>query len=395
MIRSSLESKLYILQSTFSRPGGGKASAGQANLRSHPWWFLNQTNNRPGRRIALVGIAVVLIVGIIVYRARGTTFDWKLFLETVQHVSWGWLSVAILLMLLTYVGRAIRWEVMLRPLGRTVSIARLTSDTFIGFMAATLLGRVGEFVRPYLISVSAGVSLSSQIAAWALERLMDLMAVLLIFGVAFARVPSRGLHLSSGLSWALSVGGYVAGGSGVLCLCLFFAFRNFSESTRQRLSSALSFLPANYYISSIEMIDSFTLGVEATRDRGLLVRLAGFTGLEWALILGSYFALLRSFAATDRLTITDVVIVLAFVSFGSVFQIPGIGGGIQITSIIVLTEVYGLSLESASGIALFIWILTLAVIVPIGLACAFHRGMNWHKIKQLAVEKPAEEQQHP
>lgn len=392
MIRSSLESKIYILQRTLS---GYQGETDPSRARANPGARRRVNAQRPirGRRAALVVLAALVLLGILAVRASAASFDWNLFLDTIRHVSWLWLTIAILLMLLTYVGRALRWEVMLRPLGRKVSIARLTSDTAIGFMAATLLGRVGELVRPYLISVSAGVSFSSQIAAWLLERVLDLLAVLLIFGFALARVPSHGLPLGPGLRWMLQAGGYLAALAGLLCLLVLVAFRNFSESARERILAAISFLPSNYYRRSNRMLDAFSRGVEVTKNPGSLGLLAAYTGLEWAVITASYAALLRCFAVTRFLKITDVVIILGFVAFGSIVQIPGIGGGIQITSIVVLKEIYGLSLESASGIALFIWILTLVLVVPLGLACALRQGMNWHKIKQLAKEKLPQEEE--
>jgi glycosyltransferase 2 family protein len=392
MIRSSLESKIYILQRTFSGYQG-ETDPSQARS-SHPGTRRRVNTPSPFRRRAtLVALAVLILLGILAVRASGASFDWNLFLDTIRRVSWLWLTIAILLMLLTYVGRALRWEVMLRPLGGKVSIARLTSDTVIGFMAATLLGRVGELLRPYLISVSAGVSFSSQIAAWLLERVLDLLAVLLIFGFALAQVPTHGLFLGPGLRWTLHVGGYLAGLAGLLCLLVMVAFRNFSEAARERIMTALSFLPVHYYNRSTRMLDAFSRGVQVTREPGPLSLLAAYTGLEWALITASYAALLRCFSATALLKITDVVILLGFVAFGSIVQIPGIGGGVQITSIVVLREIYGLSLESASGIAFFIWVLTLVLVVPLGLVCALHQGLNWHKIKQLANEKLPQEEE--
>ena len=154
-----------------------------------------------------MGVGALAVAAIALFRMRGASFQWDLFLSTLRHVAWTWLLISILLMLLTYVGRALRWRVMLGSAGRTPSIWKLTSDTAIGFMAAVLLGRVGEVVRPYLISVSAGVPFSSQLAAWFLERLLDLLAVLLIFGFALTRIPSHGLPLGPGLRWALGAGG--------------------------------------------------------------------------------------------------------------------------------------------------------------------------------------------
>src|SRR5579871_2674534 len=173
----------------------------------------------PGWRAkaALAGV-VLLVGGVVAYRVWGTSFQWGLFLGTLYHLNWTWLFVSILLTLLTYWARALRWDVMLRPLGRTVPLEKLIADTAIGFTAIVLLGRAGEAVWPYLISVSAGVSFSSQVAAWVLERIFDLLAVLLLFGFALALIPGRGLSLGPALRWVLGVGGYLIAGIGVACL---------------------------------------------------------------------------------------------------------------------------------------------------------------------------------
>src|SRR5437868_12961407 len=94
-------------------------------------------------RIVLALAALLLLVGLFC-RLRGNSFQWQLFLNTLSHVNGAWLAVSMLLTLLGYWGRALRWEVMLRPLGSIVTIRRLTYDTAIGFMAVVLLGRAGE-----------------------------------------------------------------------------------------------------------------------------------------------------------------------------------------------------------------------------------------------------------
>ena len=67
------------------------------------------------------------------------------------------------------------------------------------------------------------------------------------------------------------------------------------------------------------------------------------------------------------------MILLGFVAFGSVVQIPGVGGGMQIATVLVLTEFFGIGLEAASGIALVLWIITFVAIVPIGLGAGLPR----------------------
>jgi uncharacterized protein (TIRG00374 family) len=402
MIRSSLESKIYILEGPrpayqLARRYGfrGKLQKAPAPLRSRLGNTLSATGgnqhvlaSKRAKPLLLVAVGVIILVAILAYRFRATPFDWRLFLATFYRVDWVWLSVSICLMLLTYVGRALRWEVMLRPLGRKLSLLTLIYDTAIGFTAIVLLGRPGEVVRPYLISVRAGVPFSSQMAAWLLERMLDLLVVLLLFGFGLTHIPSHGLALGAGLRWVLGAGGYLVAGIGVGCVLFLILFRNFSEPMRRRLLSGLTFLPAKQQERVDQMLAAFAKGMESTRDPWHLTLLVVYTMIEWMIIVGSYYALFHSFPATSQLLIPDVVVFLGFVAFGSIVQIPGVGGGIQVASIVVLTEIYGMSLESATGVAIFIWLITFVVVVPFGLLCAFHQGINWSKLKHLPQDAP-------
>jgi uncharacterized protein (TIRG00374 family) len=374
MIRSSLESKIYILKGP--RPAYQVA---RRTVTQHPNW---------PRRLLFIALAAILVAALLIYRFRSTSFQWHVFLTTFYRVNWLWLAVSIFLMLLTYVGRALRWEVMLRPLSRKLSLLKLTYDTVIGFTAVVLLGRPGEVVRPYLISVNAGVPFSSQMAAWVLERMLDLLIVLLLFGFGLTRIPAHGLSLGPGLRWVLGAGGYLVTFIGAACVLFLVLFRNFSGPVRRRLLSALGFLPPKHFERAEQMLTAFAKGVESTRDPVFLLLLVAYTAIEWAIIVGSYYTLFRSFPVTSGFQINDVIVFLGFVAFGSIVQIPGIGGGIQVVSIVVLTEIYNLPLEAATGVAIFIWIITFVVVVPFGLLCAFHQGINWSKLKHLPQDVP-------
>ncbi len=340
------------------------------------------------RRLLIIAFGTIILIAFLLYRLRATPFQWRLFLTTFYRVNWIWLAISISLMLLTYLGRALRWEVMLRPLGRKLSLRTLLYDTVIGFTAVVLLGRPGEVVRPYLISVSAAVPFSSQMAAWLLERILDLLVVVLLFGFGLTHIPAHTQTLGPGLRWILGAGGYLVFFIGAACVVFLILFRNFSAPIRRRLLSGLTFLPAKHYERADQMLAAFSQGMESTRDPLFLALLLAYTAIEWIIIVGSYYTLFRSFPATSKFEITDVVIFFGFVAFGSIVQIPGIGGGIQVASIVVLTEIYGLPLEAASGLAIFIWIITFVVIVPFGLLCAFHEGINWSKLRHLPQDVP-------
>ena len=322
------------------------------------------------------------IAALAIYRLRTTGFQWNLFFQTFLSVDWRWLAGSILLMLLTYVGRALRWEVMLRPLRPKPNLAKLCSATVIGFTAVVLLGRAGEVVRPYLIAVKEHVTFTSQMAAWLLERIFDLLVVLAIFGVALTSIPP-GLPLGSALRWVLHAGGFLIAGIAAVCLFFLIVFRNFSEPAERRILSALTFLPERYYARVEKTLKAFIHGLQSTRHHGFLALLVFYTAVEWALIVGAYVCLFRCIPATAAFGLHETVIFVGFVSFGSIVQIPGIGGGIQVASIVVLTEIFGLTLETATGAAILIWLLTWVIIVPFGLGFAFHEGLTWNRFKHL------------
>ena len=344
--------------------------------RRHPFhWYL------------LVAAAVAAGVWIAT-RWREIGFEWAEFAAVLGGVHWGWVAAGAGFALTTYLGRALRWQVLIRGVKRETSLWRLTVATAIGFTAIVLFGRAGEMVRPYLIAVKEGVSFSSQVAAWLIERFYDLLTALLIFGIALSRMESSGITVGPRLSWVLQTGGWLAGLAGLAVLVILVLFHRYAEAMERRLLEALAFLPGERHRKVASVVGAFRSGVTSSQRAGTVLELAFYSLFEWALIIASYYCLCLAFPATRDFRLQDVVIFVGFVAFGAVVQIPGVGGGIQVVSILVLTELFGLSLEAAGGLALLIWGVTLVAIVPFGLLLAFHEGVNWRKLRRIEEEVP-------
>jgi len=139
------------------------------------------------KRILTTAI-VVAILGVLIYFQvqHWRAFDWGRFRAETGNVSKLRIVSAVVLIFITYALRAVRWKVFLKPICNA-RISRLLGPTFIGFTGLALLGRPGEFVRPYLIAKKENVSLSSQIGVWTVERLFDIgaFAVLMLANVYF------------------------------------------------------------------------------------------------------------------------------------------------------------------------------------------------------------------
>jgi hypothetical protein len=259
----------------------------------------------------------------------------------------------------------------------------LLSATVVGFTAIILFGRPCEFVRPYLIARKEEVPVTSQFAAWVLERIFDLLMALLLFAFALTRVRTSDMHVGEKLTWVLAVGGRVGAALAVAVLLVLLSLRHFAEPLRLRLLGAARRLAEKRSAALAKIVNALFQGVESMRsDAGLFLVLA-YSLLEWVLICLYYWCLAQSFAGIVNLGVEDVLILMGFVSFGSVVQIPGVGGGMQVVSVLVLTELFGVRFELASAFAVFLWAITFVAIVPLGLFVALKEGLDWRSLKQI------------
>jgi uncharacterized membrane protein YbhN (UPF0104 family) len=331
-------------------------------------------------------LGVALLAWFLYSQLASRGFDWRLATASVARLRWPWLLLSLGPIYATYPVRALRWAVFLRPLKRQPSVPRILAATVIGFTAITLFGRAGDFVRPYLIAVKEKVPVTSQIAAWLLERVFDLLMASLLLGFALTRVHGSGIQVGAKLAWVLTFGGRIVGAACGVVLVVLLSLRHFAEPARRRLIAAVRLLPEGWFYRVEGMIDALVQGVESTRSDAALVLIFLYSLVEWILIAACYWCVARAFAGIFIFTFVDVLILMGFVSFGGVIQIPGIGGGTQVAAVLILTELFGLRLEVATLFAFSIWFITFVAIVPIGLGLALKEGLDWHSLRQIGRE---------
>lgn len=320
------------------------------------------------------------------FRLNEQGFRWERFVEVLSGLQRQWILAALPLILLAYVVRAARWQILVRPIAPKATLWQMTVATFIGFTAVVLFGRAGEPVRPLYISRKLGISFSSQVAAWLVERILDLLMILAMFGFALAQTTDVGWAPDSKLHTALKAAGWVAGLTGAGALAALIALRRYRGQIRTRLQDALSFLPETALTRVQGVIHAFDEGMASTRDPATVWTLVLSTVAEWALVAGVYFTTLRAFPDLAQLPWIEVLTVMGFVTFAGVVQIPGIGGGMQIATVLVLTEMYGIHVEVASAAALVIWAMNFLSALPLGLAMAFHEGIRWRTMREMEKE---------
>lgn len=347
---------------------------------------VNFTKEKP-KGFPWVGAIALLVAGTLLYRmaSGGKGFDFARFAETLKNLDPLYSALAIFFIILSYVGRAVRWEVMMRPLGAPIRFTKMLSATAIGFTAVVLLGRAGEFVRPWLIAKGSKTSFPAQMAIWFFERIYDLLVVIIFFGYGLVHLSGGERVRSAGkeLAWVVASGGWAALIGGFVCLCFIFALRFSSAEQRLRLAGLIEHLPATLAAKLKPLVGSFLEGAAASCDGRLQGKVFAYTFLEWAIIAACQWSVFQAFPVTRGLGWSEVVTIVGLVSFGAVVQLPGIGGGMQVAAIAVLTQLFSVGLEEATSIALVLWIFSFVLVVPVGVWLALKEGLKFGQMGRI------------
>lgn len=129
-------------------------------------------------------------------------------LDHLATIHWGWIALAVVFDILSYVTQGWRWRLLLRPVGR-VSTLSATEIIYVGLFANEVLPlRVGEVIRMYMVARRMAVSFVKIIPSVALERLFD--AVWLTIGVGltamFVPLPKDLMRAADILGAAVLIG---------------------------------------------------------------------------------------------------------------------------------------------------------------------------------------------
>ena len=138
------------------------------------------------------------LVGLVIFVwiVRGTGLD--LILETYRRIDARSLAVFPLFTVFILWIRGYRWWILMRPLGIPYTRRRCSIVWAIGFFAASITpGKVGDAVRALYVSRETGRGLGESFLTVFMDRLMDLVLVLvfglatiLIFSYRYTNMPS-------------------------------------------------------------------------------------------------------------------------------------------------------------------------------------------------------------
>jgi hypothetical protein len=343
------------------------------------------------KKSTLITVIVVAVLAALIYLQVHTwkKFDWATFWTNTEHVNWIYVALSVVLIYLAYIIRAIRWRIFLKPLKETTT-ARLIPPQFIGFAGLALLGRPGEAIRPYLIARKENLTFSSQMAVWLVERIFDMASVAVMFVVIefvgdplWSTLPNT--HLAAQARW--SAGLFF---SGILVLAaVAVLLRKSGYVVADRLQKLLEGRSPRLAHSLHAKLVSFTDGLETISDLSSFVQLALWSFLMWVMVALAYWLVTHAYGgAMAHMGAASIMLLLVSAMFGSLIQLPGVGGGSQLATIAVLNRVFGVPNEIAVSCGMLLWVSTFMSVIPTGLLIAHRERLSLRAV--VAAEEKAE-----
>ena len=282
----------------------------------------------------------------------------------------------------TYLLRALRWQYLLAPIGATHFITAFRT-TVIGFAASALLpARAGEVIRPYLLARRERLSATAAFATIILERLLDLVTVLLLFA-AFVFLGAAGvLSDDPGLLARVKLGGAVAAAGSFVAFVVLFALAGHPERLGRLALNIERVLPAALARAVARFVETFAQGLAVMRQPARLVASLALSFPLWISIAAGIWLTSRAFHITFPFSASFLV--MAMLTVGVAVPTPGAIGGFHTFFQIAVQTFFGAPHDRAVGAAIVLHAISFVPVTILGLIFMVGEGLTLASARQLA-----------
>ncbi len=316
--------------------------------------------------------------------------DWGPLASTLAAVKPGWIALAAGIVVFEFVLRALRWTVLLRPLG---SPRARPHDLFVaqivGAAANTLFPlRAGELARPVVAARRTGHPLSTVLATAVMERVYDLfglVCVLVLMSVSFA---TRSLETTAGaaeqtLIHNLQLYGGLFGLFALGCMAIFFTLATRKQAARATFGRILRLGPPPARRLFMGLFDGFVAGLGNARDlRGLVQAglLSVWMWVDGAIAIWCLFQAFGMALPFGAACFTAVAIALTV----ALPQAPGFLGVFHVAMEKTMV-LWGQPESMAEGFAIVFWAVSFLPITLLGLGALWREGLELDALRDLRL----------
>ena len=285
------------------------------------------------------------------------------------------LILAVLIMFISHWFRALRHRYLLEPV-KPITNSSLFTALVIGYMAnAVLPAHLGEFLRAYVIGKKEGISGSSAFATIVVERVLDVLSLLIIMGIVFWVYPfPKIIQLSAFITLAFTLA--------IIAFLVLLKLR--PAIALYSLEVIARPFPKKIKDRLLELLDSFRNGVVGLKDRNSYLNAFILSVLIWVCYAGVFLA---GFYAFDFIALYNLpagasFVVLVIVTISIVVpSSPGYVGTYHWLCMIAL-GLFGIPESPALGYAIAIHAISVIPVALVGVIFAMREGIRISEVRK-------------
>jgi len=283
----------------------------------------------------LIGLLISLVC--LALAVRGV--DWLGLVETLAQADGRLLMLAAGALILSLVARGVRWRILLRQKLRLYEAFAVVN---VGYLVSNVLPfRLGDPARAVIVGRKPTINTSSAFSTVVVERVLDMLAVVLMLALSLPFIDQAGPIGSAGV-WA-----GLAALLAFIALVLLARWPGWGRRTMRSILNRLPGLDPERWLAPVEgLLDGLSALRSARRTASLVV----WTGAVWISIVGYYWAMLGAFL--DRPSLAMAAFVNCAVGLGmAVPAAPGAVGVFHALAKYALVLPFGVPGDSALAIA--------------------------------------------
>jgi uncharacterized protein (TIRG00374 family) len=300
--------------------------------------------------------------------------DWQIFWEGLRTSDYYWLVPALAVLAASLCIRAMRWQLLFQPATRP-PIGPTTRATIVGqFFNCIFPARAGEAARVVVLKQEAGTSRAEALGTAVAERIIDILALLLLLLVALPFLPE--------ITWLKAVGA-LALGLGAVVGATTLVLRRFGHRPIRYLLRPLVRLPAVQEEHADRTASNIVTGLHVLERPGRAAPAFVLTFVSWLLIALSFWFTLLAFE--PDLGYDAGILVLVTTTLSLVIPSLPAGVGVFEAAVLVALRTYGVDESLAVSCAVVLHALNFAPYVVAGYIVLHGHARRLRKVAQEVV----------
>lgn len=308
-----------------------------------------------------IKITLFILIGLLLFWLVYKNQDIETIKSALKKANYWWLLLSIFLGILSHISRAVRWRLLIEPLGYKPRRLTLFYSVMIMYLTNLAIPRSGEIVRCSITNRYEKVPFTSLLGTVITERIID-MIILLLLAVVVAitqfSVVIDFLNNNESAQQTIDKIGQSAGilisilVVGVISLVLLFVFRK--KITKTKL-----------YKKFQKLIDDFIAGIKSVAALKNKWEFIAHSLFIWCMYFIMIYVAFMAFDFTKDFGLMVGLTAFVMASFGMVFPSPG-GIGSWHFMVIETLFIYGLNKTDGSAFAFGTHESQLAMLIVVG-----------------------------